>query len=604
MCGIAAIFSPSPRSLSEIQSMTDIIAHRGPDGEGFERLYDGRMLLGHRRLSIVDLSDAGRQPMSYLDGRYWITYNGEVYNYREIKNELEKLGHIFYSSTDTEVILAAFHEWGVSCLNRFNGMWAFVVVDTHLNRVFIARDRMGVKPLYYTRLHKGGFAFCSEIKQLLTLPDISFNPNHLYISQYLKTGANESTKETAFSGVYRFTASHYSYMSLDELYDSHAVKEIKYWGIDPNTEDRIFSESELLEYSAQYYKILRDSVDLRLRADVKVGSALSGGLDSSSIVYLVNDLLKSEVGSHSLQETFSSVYTSSEAVKSADESFFIDSVAQTLGVKSNKTEPDEMVIMSELFKMIYHFDSPPSNTMMSSWETYKMVREKGVVVTLDGQGADEQLAGYLEYLTPYFSTLKEGILREMMAFRKVPRAGKKIYKTLIANAFGNKKYMEKIFRSQGINLINHGVHLNEALAFDITGNIQTLLHYGDRASMAFSVESRMPFLDYRLVEFLAGVPAVYKIHNGWTKYIAREAFSEYLPKNVVWRKDKVGWAIPEKPWFEGKVGDWALKIIRDSEYIRSESISAPSDKQEFLRDLSQSIRVLNVAVWFDQFKKI
>lgn len=592
MCGITGFISTHSIRDGIIERMTETLIHRGPDGYGY--YYGENVAFGHRRLSIVDLSEAGHQPMEYAD-RYVITYNGEIYNHVELRNELASLGCRFMSHTDTEVILAAYDRWGAQCLNRFNGMWAFVLYDRKEQTFFISRDRFGKKPLYYART-EDVFIFGSEIKAILAHPDIVTEPNVSFLNEYLQNGCKEYLNETSFEGIFRFPSSSYFIGSSEELFSRFEPK--TFWELRPNLAREPFDETKAEEYAKRYYDLLEDAVRIRLRADVKVGSALSGGLDSSSIVYLVNKLLKEQEKSE-LQETFSSVYKSA-GTGYCDESRFIDIIAQKLGVNSHRIEPSAADIPAEHEKMIYALENPPENTLMSSWYTFKSVASTDVKVTLDGQGADEQLAGYAYYFTSYLISLPfRDMLREAPECITVPGARKYVLAGIAMNIFkslfgyASLRSFLSLLRRQAFTL-----DLNDQLFHDLTHSLQTYLHYADHTSMAFSIESRMPFMDYRIVEFLASVPAVYKMHNGWTKYLARLAFDGKLPDEVNWRRDKMGWPIPEKQWFSGSLSTWFASLSKLPAYANKLVFpSASTPDQEF----AQKVRMLNVTVWKMKF---
>lgn len=598
MCGITGIISKNKINEKIIETMTDTIIHRGPDGFGY---YHGENFsFGHRRLAIVDISEAGHQPMEYLN-RYVITYNGEVYNHVELRKELEAMGYKFKSHTDTEVIMASYDAWGVKCLNKFNGMWAFVIYDKEKNRYFMSRDRFGKKPFYYYK-NKDSFIFASEIKAILAHPDVKANPNIDFLNDYIKHGCREFLKETAFEGIYRFDFASYFEGSLDDFINSFS--QTKFWSLKPNLRCEKFDEEKLKEYAKKYYELLEDAVRIRLRADVKVGSALSGGLDSSSIVYLVNKLLK-EQGKEELQETFSSVYKSAET-KHCDESEFIDTVASYLNVNSNQIEPQEKDVPKEHEKVVWHFENPLESTCMSSWHTFKLVKTTNVKVTLDGQGADEQLGGYLHYVTSYISSLSLGnSIKESIKYLKMPNAKTYVKKGLLISIFRNifgiritKTIIKKVLKK------DFEINLNQKLADDFSQNLVTLIHYADHTSMAFSIESRMPFMDYRLVEFLASIPACYKMRDGWTKYIARVAFSGKLPDEITWRRDKMGWPIPENNWFRGNLKEWFIQKIENSSLVKE--LTPKLDIREKLGtniNIVYLIRYLNIAEFENLFLK-
>lgn len=586
MCGISGIISKNMIEKNIIEPMTDTIIHRGPDGFGY--YYDDKFVFGHRRLSIVDLSEAGHQPMEYKE-RYVITFNGEVYNHLELRDELENNGYIFQSHTDTEVIMASYDFWGVECLKRFNGMWAFVIYDKLKNKYFMSRDRFGKKPFYYYK-DENSFIFASEIKVILAHPNIEAKPNLIFLNNYLKNGCREYIKETAFENIFRFDCSSYFDGTEEELLGD--FKQHKFWELNPNTSYEKFDEEKAKEYAQKYYDLLEDAVKIRLRADVKVGSALSGGLDSSSIVYIVNKLLK-EQNKEELQETFSSVYKS-DGTQSYDESYFIDIMANKLKVHSNQIEPKEKDIPNEIEKMIWHLENPPENSLMSSWHTFKLVSSTDVKVTLDGQGADEQLAGYLGYINSYLISLSYiDFYKEAIKTLQIPNTLKHIIFSFILihiKFILSKNILNKILKY--LFGSSYDINLNQRLKNDFDTALNNLLHYSDSTSMAFSIESRAPFMDYRLVEYLANVPASYKLRNGWTKYIARLAFDGKLPDEITWRKDKMGWPIPETLWFNGKFKNQYTSIINSL----NKDINLDIHNKKFNK-------LLNIGLWFNRFIK-
>ena len=559
MCGLAAIVGSNIDS-SIIVKMTNALVHRGPDGQG---IYESKNItFGHRRLSIVDLSESANQPMSYKE-HYTIIFNGEIYNHNELRVELEKLDYKFKTKSDTEVILAAYAHWGENCVEKFNGMWAFLIHNIQDDTLFISRDRFGVKPLFYY-ISNGCIYFASEIKAI-SQAGICFEENKTYISEYKLKGSRDWYDETAFRGVYRFPIASCATLQLNS--SKLNMKPIRYWNLNVNNSTEAYDENMASVYAKKYYDLLVDSVRLRLECDVKVGSALSGGLDSSSIVYVVNKILK-EKSKSELQHTFSCIYTS-DKTKDCDESKYIDIIANNLEIKSHRITPDIKEIPEEFEKMIWAMENPPDNSCMSGWYTFKKVKETEVKVTLDGQGADEQLAGYVKYITVYLAKVKAiNLLSESLTIYLNTKSIMPILKGVLLNILAKtlgEEFVLSLLRKKG-NFAS--LNLNEVLKNDLETKLVTLLNNSDKGTMAFSIESRMPFMDYRLVEFLASVPACYKIHKGWTKYIARKAFSEYLPKEICWRKDKLGWPIPEKFWFDtnGPLNEWYTKFSGESQY--------------------------------------
>lgn len=592
MCGIAGYIASQVADQTPLKKMTDAIIHRGPDGEG--QYYAPDFALGHRRLAIVDLSEAAAQPMHYLD-RYVITYNGEVYNHPELREELTRRGYTFNSESDTEVILASYDCWGVDCLNKFNGMWAFVLYDKQEEQYFIARDRFGKKPLYYTHT-ADHFVFCSEVKGIYASGLVEKAPNISYLKNYLENGPNEYDADTAFANIYRFPFAHYFLGSKEQLLNQPQFT--RYWELTTNTSKERFCPNKAKEYAQQYYDLLADAVKLRLRADVKVGSALSGGLDSSSIVYLVNQQLKAQ-GKADLQETFSSVYKS-DGTQDCDESHFIDLLAKELNVNSNQIEPQEQDVPAEHQKVIWAMENPPESTVMSSWHTFMKVKQAEITVNLDGQGADELLAGYTPYISSYFVSISLlDLYKELFSFLKLPSVKKRVIQSFFLAhfrfVFGHEIYTKLFKKLKGHNAPDQ---LNKVLKDSFTQGLVTLLHYADHTSMAHSVESRAPFMDYRLVEFLAQVPACYKMHNGWTKYLARLAFDKKLPDEITWRKDKMGWPIPEEHWFRGNLKGWFINTVESSSLVKELSPNTSTVKElESNEPITKLIRKLNIAVF-------
>ena len=617
MCGITGIISIHPIALQAIQTINDVLVHRGPDGAGLmlsagqERAGDWPGLihyspslspyvaLGHRRLSIVELSALGHQPMVYQD-RYVITFNGEIYNHVELRAELEGMGYQFRSHSDTEVILAAYDAWGPDCLPRFNGMWAFAIIDSQEQRVFIARDRFGVKPFYYYQ-RNGLFVFASEIKAIVAHPEVETAPDLAYARDYLAYGPHEDGARTAFTNILRFPATSYVECPLRALLEQPLTPQV-FWSVEPNTSNEAFDEATASRLAQQYYDLLEDAVRLRLRADVKVGSALSGGLDSSSIVYLINKLLK-EQGREELQETFSCVYLS-PGTEHCDESEHINNLAQALGVHSNQIEPSEKDIPAENDKMIYAMDYPPESTCMSGWHTFKRVAASDVTVTLDGQGADEQLAGYLNYWMYWFAQMPLWrALTTWPTVRAVPGATHIALRGVVLNLCRHligKRLSLALLHSLGYRT-DPFVPLNTVLHHARQHGLATLIHYSDVVSMAWSIESRMPFMDYRLVEFLASVPAAYKLHQGWTKYLSRLAFAGKLPDEIVWRKDKMGWPIPEDHWFGGRHKEWMDRQMARPIFLQWFEQASTAQALHGAHTLTKRIRVLNLSSWYCQF---
>ncbi|MFA6392457.1 MAG: asparagine synthase (glutamine-hydrolyzing), partial [Patescibacteria group bacterium] len=526
MCGIVGVINLDQKSVDkkDIERMTRIIKHRGPDDEGC--FIDKNIGLGHCRLSIIDLSSAGHQPMSNKDGSIWIIFNGEIYNYLELRKELEKRGHSFQSDTDTEVIICAYKEWGEKCLEKFNGMWAFAIWDKNKKELFCSRDRFGIKPFYYFFDGKI-FTFASEIKALLEL-GIPKKPNDALIYDFLKFGMLDHTNETFFKDIYKLPAA--SWLKLAS--DGKIIIE-KYW--DFEVSDKIEDKIPDQKYTEQFRELFIDAIKLRLRSDVPIGSCLSGGLDSSSIVCTVNKLLKEKnvpsIGE--IQKTFSSCF----ANKKFDEREYIEEVIKHTGAEKNYIFPKPEEFLEELDNLIWHQEEPFSGTSMFAQQmVFKKAREK-VKILLDGQGGDELLAGYRKFY--FFYLLKLFKNKKIIKCFKTALpffASIEVLKTLYVK--NGLKYLFKTSKNNIIdNLLNpvflknfadrklsfgYQNNLGKRLKEDLTKwSLPVLLRYEDKNSGTFGLEARLPFLDYRLVEQAAKMPLDQKMRLGWTKFILR-----------------------------------------------------------------------------------
>lgn len=561
MCGIAGILSSSsPVSSDRLKKMTDSIAYRGPDGEGHWINNTAQVGLGHRRLAILDLSEAGQQPMHGFS-RYSIIHNGEIYNFPEIKETLEKKGYAFHTRTDTEVIIAAYDHWGPKCLSYFNGMFAFAIWDEKEQTLFAARDRFGEKPFFYTYINDE-FVFGSEIKALWAA-GIKKILNRRLLFNYLTIGYVDNPakpEETFFESVKKIPAAHY-------LLFSPSKKEIKterYWSLDPGHEQSRVNESLVLE---EFEELLSRSVNYRLISDVPVGTSLSGGLDSSSILALL-----AEKNDRKSFHSFSAVFPGFEK----NEEAYIDEVCQRFDWPNTKTQIREEQIAGLIEKVSRHLDEPfGSASNLAQYQVYARARENGVPVLLDGQGADEVLAGYSKYYKWYWQELfrHRKLLRsgELKAARALGNREKFGFSNLLAALFPDlasvlieQRYLLKAVRdpelepgfireqSRDAYLGKPDIAtLNEVLHYNTTiHGLEELLRYADRNSMAHGVEVRLPYLDHKLVEFLFTLPGHFKIRKGYTKWLLRTAMNERLPASIAWRADKIGFEPPQETWMK------------------------------------------------------
>ena len=581
MCGIAGIVNLD-KSLFEkslLEEMVRMQRHRGPDDRG---LYIEKNIgLGHTRLSIIDLSKDAHQPMSNEDNTAFIIHNGEIYNYLELRQELVNLGHNFKSRSDTEVILHAYEEWGEDCLKRFNGMWAFAILDSRKKILFCSRDRLGVKPFYY-HLTDEVFIFASEIKAILAHPKIKRKANDQSIFTYLCSGYGymDTSDDTFFEGIKQVKPGHYIILSIEDKKFSQK----QYWNLEPRNRCGLAGEKEICE---KFYNLFTDSIKLRLRSDVPVGVSLSGGLDSSSIACITAALLKGN-----RLEAFSSCFDEEEA----DERRFIRPVLEKTKANANLIFTKSGDLFNEIENIIWHQEEPYSTlSIFPQWYVMKLAKEKGVKVLLTGQGGDEVLAGYDKYYFYLFADLIYSLklnaaFKEMGLYRSSKRGidgifastAKIIFSHITPQSLKNflnyhvrrdaPSYLNRDFASNHVNRIFNerrfvGILNNDLYNALKISPLPSLLHIDDRSSMAHSVESRSPFLDYRLVEYLFSIGPEYKIRGGVTKYILRKSLKGILPEEVRNRRDKMGFATPLERWFRTNLKDSVYGIINSKEFL-------------------------------------
>jgi asparagine synthase (glutamine-hydrolysing) len=558
MCGIAGQFALNGDAADAVLvgAMAERLAHRGPDGEGSH--FSGPVGLAHRRLAIIDLSDEGRQPMANEDGSLQIVFNGEIYNYRELREELLAAGHRFASATDTEVILHAYEEWGRDCLARFNGMWAFGLWDERRRELFCARDRLGVKPFYYTVVG-GSFLFASEIKALLAHPLAGKRPNDRMLSTFLAWGVADHTAETMYDGIFQLPPAHALVVSEGGVGEPE-----RYWDVAMNPAPRAAIDDETA--ARRVRDLLTDAVRLRLRSDVPVGTCLSGGIDSSTVTALINVLLRAEspesVGAR--QKTFSVCFDDPRF----DESRHIDTVVAATEVASRRITPNTEGLWEDIERLLYLQDEPFAS--LSIYAQYCVMRLAGseVKVVLDGQGADEQLGGYIAYQAPYI----RGLLRrrEILAALREGLGSVRHHGSFFSWAFRQFRVRSErrgLLRGSPPEVLRYAGSLEEVLKREVVAsNLPLLLHWEDRNSMAFSIEARVPFLDYRLVEYLAGLPLDQKVRHGVTKYVLRRAIHGLVPDAIRCRMDKMGFVTPEEVWMKDELASHILALFSSPEF--------------------------------------
>ena len=598
MCVITAVFNKGRLSSTDLREANQVIAHRGPDDEGYFLWRQGRSIqifagpdtaqqtrsafqytdlpdhetdwqvgIGHRRLSIIDLSPGGHQPMHYPEAGLVIAFNGEVYNYIEIREELTRAGHQFHTGSDTEVILHAWAEWGARALPKFNGMFAFVMLDIRNNLLYAVRDRFGVKPLYYTNT-PGYLALASEVKQLRVLPEYRFRLNEQTAYDYLQYGLIDHAPTTFEEGVQQLMPGHF--LTLDMNTGQSGIS--RWYELVPTP-----WKGTQREAAEQFLDLLKDSVRLRLRSDVPVGSALSGGLDSSAIVCLMRGVLQDQGLANHPIETITSCFED----KKYDEWHFAEVVVKSVGARAHRVYPTLEKLQVDLDNLLWHMDHPfGSTSQFSQWCVFEEARRQGLTVMIDGQGADEQLAGYggndlalyagllakhrygklaweASSYRQRYSSLPWGLL-----FRALEVSYPRVGKQLIPKRYrlGRHEPPEWLRHEKFTPFELHRASLTKSLMQQIQAMpLPALLRYEDRNSMAFSVESRVPFMDYRLIEFTLGLPEELIYRRGERKYLLRNAFRGVVPDKILDRKDKMGFVSPEERWFKSNDPDWFRK---------------------------------------------
>jgi asparagine synthase (glutamine-hydrolysing) len=584
MCGISVYFHKEKVTSELYKEFCDslqLINHRGPDDEGIvlintstgdynvsRSLVDQievengnwvenyNLILGHKRLSILELSAKGHQPMKGCDGS-WIMFNGEIYNYIELREELKSIGCNFNGNSDTEVILEAYRMWGKNCLNKFNGMWSIIIWDNRNKDIFISNDRFGVKPLYYFET-PNGFKLISETKQITAYREVNTGLNQSHIRQFLEYGYADTDENTMYNGLYRFKKSNYISFSSNK-YQIGWLREnqINYYKI--NGSRVHISKEQAIE---KFKFLFQDAVKIRMRADVDFAFAISGGLDSSAILYTAKKLLSAERKDDKIK-AFASV---SPGFESADESKFIKIVTDDLKCDTTYCNAMEDFSITDFESHVYHQDEPLNGTsFMAQWNIYKNVSKTGIKILFNGQGADEVFAGYHHHFYKYCRQLIAGgklikYLKSVKAYSSIKGISSNKIHQLVLNEIRLKLKFKNTLSETDSKLFNYWNqidNLHEILVRDFdTFQLPTYLRVDDRNSMAFSIESRHPFMDYRLVDFGFSLPENLLINNGWQKYLIRESMAE-LPPAIRYRTDKKGFTTPHEEWMKKYHDDFA-----------------------------------------------
>jgi len=600
MCGIFGAISFknffSKDDFDIFVSLTDLVSYRGPDAFGYEALNTKEpfvinkekfnVFMGHRRLSIIDLSENGNQPFSDKND-LWIVFNGEIFNYIELKKDLKKKGHIFKTETDTEVILKIYREYGEKGFTQLNGMWAFAIVDVSNQKVVLSRDRFSIKPLYFYK-YDNQLYFSSEIKQLLPIAKKK-DINMKVMFAYLKQGLLDFNHETFFKDIYKVKPMHNVIINLT----NQEIVEKKYWDyfneVVPDKEDEIIE---------QFREIFIDSVKIRLRSDVPVGCLLSGGLDSSSLAVIANKTLNNDINCFSVV---------SDDKKYSEEKF-INIVRNKTNIKVTKLFFKNDAAWDYLDKVIWHNDEPHGGfSVVAQNQILELIRKNSdIKVILSGQGGDEILCGYRKF---FFFFLMEEIKSGNVfnSFRNI--IGSLIHRTVLwqSSIFEAKRYLQILHRKNFdplSSILKLQYELEPIWAFknlksrqclDIDKySVPTLAHYEDRNSMAYSLEIRLPFLDHRLVNFILNTPSSLKIKNGWTKYILRKSIVE-LPKEIAWRRDKQGFITPEEKWIKYDFKEEIIDLFSASKLHDFDIIN----KAQFLEKYKTFLMGNNIVSYWD-----
>lgn len=607
MCGIAGIYqlNNSTVDLSQIKIFTDSLVHRGPDGSGYELLNNNQIGFGHRRLSILDLSESGKQPMFY-DNRYTITYNGEVFNFMEIKDELISLGFSFKTQTDTEIILAAFKIWGRDAFLKFNGMWAFAIWDDVEKNMILCRDRFGVKPLHYVYKQGELFAFASEtiaFKSLNGFNRLINEDNFLFAIS--NPSALEPTGKTIYDGINQLLPGHFI-----EINKNKTVQIKKWW----NTFDHLPKISDNSKNQNQYFfDIFKDACKIRLRSDVSIASALSGGLDSSSVFGMVHHIAKTDTSFNRLPNNWKKAVVATFPGTEIDEKMFADEVIQFLNAEAIYTQPDYSNLSRDIEHTTKLFDCISSTPIISVTDVYKAMKKNGITVSLDGHGGDELLFGYKSSvydLYQYYLNMqqfdKAKDIAEVYAYMGKDDLSAQTKQKLIQaiDSIKNKNFLSKLKS----HLIKHKVNsildspsqinldhwfnkksIDYLMPKTITEEIKNKFTYEesilvndffvrhipynlrdfDRGAMQNGVEIRMPLMDYRLVCYAFALPTASKIGNGYTKLILRNTMENLLPESIRLRKNKIGLGAPTAYWFNNQLSEYICDEVATTQFLQS-----------------------------------
>lgn len=586
MCGIYGVVNRKIDREFALKCL-NTLTHRGPDGYGIWQ-EDGTTL-GHRRLSILDLSSNGSQPMSYANERYWMTFNGEIYNFIEIREELRAKGYTFRGESDSEVIMAAFMEWREKCLERFNGMWTFAIWDKAEKTLFISRDRFGVKPLYYTILAGGGIAFASEMKALIPMMD-EVKPNKALFDFYKTSRHYEMREDCLIEGIKRFPAGSYAWVKGNDITIT------KWW----NTLDHLITVPESYEEQVeQFRELFLDSCKLRMRSDVTIGTALSGGLDSSATICAMSYLSKNSTDER-MNNDWQHAYVACFPGTPLDETKYAKKVTDYLGIPHTFLDINTPLSDSRFLEQLYLFEELWENPQIPMMEIYRREREDGTRVSIDGHAADELFAGYgFDVLKAYPDAgfnkkavneitrayLNQAENSDAVSGKEYEKLRNKMHRDALVKYYAKKALGRETVRSaySGHENWKKLDNLNQTLFVSTHETIlPTMLRNYDRDSMANGVEIRMPFLDYRIVEFAFSIGWRSKLHNAYPKSIIRDAIAPFAPEEIAYRRTKIGFNAPAVDWMQGMYKDFYLDTVSSADFKNCDLVENPEETKAAL----------------------
>lgn len=597
MCGIGGIWQFAQEvSTDDIAALTRSLNHRGPDSSAHWVAEDRKLTLVHTRLSILDLSELGAQPMTSVDGRLTMVFNGEIFNFIELKRQLIAEGHAFQSESDTEVVLTAFQHWGTACFSKFNGMWAMAIYDHGAHQLILSRDRFGIKPLYVYQ--KGSvFGFASETNAFKELSCCQRSINQHHLNMALDNPSSlEGEQKTIFDNVTSVAPGHWAVVG-----PSIGFRQSRYYdAIEAFTKakNRVAPADQVEAFES----LLIDSTKLRLRSDVPIATALSGGLDSSSVFAIVNELnQQSEL--ERVPSEFNQAFVSTSPGSPMDESVYAKSVVEFLQAKATFIDASSSnQLADKVISSTVHNDCVSNNPIDAISGVYKSMRDAGIVISLDGHGVDEMMFGYRNMVSAgFYQSIKSGQRSMASRFQSAlidmyPKAQRQAVQAKTSKEFNNLNPMKSMVKriigvgsepSSDNAFVNamkgHGVDPIEAICYQsfLKRDLPFILRNFDKAAMRSSVEIRMPFMDYRLVEMVFGLPIELKIDEGKTKHILRRAMRHRLPDDVVNRTWKVGFQSPLIQWLDGPLKEPMAQLCHTKKFVESSNFDGRKALETF-----------------------